>query len=417
MSVIWSHGVIAADLRCRQLGRGNLNDMWLTLRRVIALAELLDLPEGVSRLQNLEQCGSMSVVTRPKSLVATQAAETELWDAICATDRNASMMLNLPPATAAYTFPNGTNRFVVQSGRVSAQAYNYHLSSISVKLYEIDKLNARGAAPLDCYELVLQADRDLRQLAASATQTWWNSHGHLSLADRMVQFWHHYVLARIHLRLATVDDVEMQFSYSRSTCYEACKDIMRRFCRFRKELPAGFFVCRIVDLQAMTAAVVLLSACLPGLALPYSSTMEQNLDASSLALVDEVLGIYSAVLDRAGSDFAQQAIETLSAIRDMVTAEGTDIAKPREVRIPLLGRVHLHPKKLSKVPVKSCPLPRVSQYGSGEHASLDASTREDGMSWPDFGSIQWDFDLDLRSSWPDSFLVETETNVDYHDLM
>ena len=71
------------------LGRGNLAKMWLTLRRAIALAEIVGLPRAAHKDRI---SGDGSITGDIGGQEATASARLELWDAICATDRNCSMM-------------------------------------------------------------------------------------------------------------------------------------------------------------------------------------------------------------------------------------------------------------------------------------------------------------------------------------
>ncbi|EMC97683.1 hypothetical protein BAUCODRAFT_461102 [Baudoinia panamericana UAMH 10762] len=115
-----------------QLARGNLRDMWLTLRRAVALAELYGLPNAANHSTN--QLYSLEADSQP--------AEAEVWEAVCATDRNCSMMLNLPAGTASYAFPRDTE--VMRDGQVSPKVYNCLWSNICLRIFELDRSFVRA---------------------------------------------------------------------------------------------------------------------------------------------------------------------------------------------------------------------------------------------------------------------------------
>jgi hypothetical protein len=58
----------------------------------------------------------------------------------------------------------------------------------------------------ESYEKVLTANNQLRALAVSAPREWRQTDERILLADSMVKFWHSYITARVHLRLAMTND-------------------------------------------------------------------------------------------------------------------------------------------------------------------------------------------------------------------
>lgn len=101
----------------RQLLRSNTTKVWLSLRRCIALAELIGMPR-TARMVNA------STSSEPARIMPRQQAAAAVWESICVVDRIAGLMFvsfallpiscdiarhadleqNLPLGTAAYGF-------------------------------------------------------------------------------------------------------------------------------------------------------------------------------------------------------------------------------------------------------------------------------------------------------------------------
>lgn len=276
------------------------------------------------------------------SELETLKIKAAVWESVCATDRNFGMMLNLPAGTSRYTFPFDTS--ILRDGRVSAQAYNYQLSAISGLVFEVDESYMRGIPEDESYEKVLTADRRLRALAASAPREWWQTDERNPLADSMVKFWHNYILARVHLRPAMMNDSLGQYTYSHVTCIGACRDAVRRFLKFRLLTPAGFFVCRILDVQAFTAASFLLLSCRfneinqPS---PKRTMNDITIDPYVTELVHELVECLTQVSEQPGSDFAREAIGAMATLESFILGRDTSRSNSLTLTIPMLGSISI----------------------------------------------------------------------------
>lgn len=97
------------------------------LRRVIALGELTGLPRASYDLK--KPTTAAGIYSNTNTLDANMHVKISIWESMCATDRNLSLMLNVPPGTTRYAFP--LNQSIWRDGQVSAQAFSYQLSDIS----------------------------------------------------------------------------------------------------------------------------------------------------------------------------------------------------------------------------------------------------------------------------------------------
>ena len=385
------------------MGRGDLKRTWLTLRRMIALAELIGLPQASYKAELAVTPGVGR--TEGNSNQETLQKKAAVWESICATDRNLGMMLSLPAGTARYAFP--LNESIWRDGQISAQAYNYQLSKISTTVIEIDELCVRGVSDAESYEKVLSADRSLRELAASVSRAWWQQYEGGPIAELLVKFWHCYITLRVHLRPAIKNDSGDKYIYSRIACWNACQDAMCRFPKFRPLIPSGFFVCRVLDVQAVTVATfLLLSSRSPELG-QQPASLSTGLDSHTIELVQQVVECFKTVCDKTGSDFAQEAIAALTSL--MARVQGQDPRQPDSLtlQIPLLGKVHIDGKQLTHQSSSTNP-----GGGRGPPVAIQSyswnSGPEDGSQYftnipaaPPVAEdpLSWSFEFDNASLW------------------
>lgn len=327
-----------------QLGFGALRTLWLTLRRTIAIAELIGLPRAWYH---------RSAAPKDSNTKEGVTDRIALWESICATDRLASMMFNLPAATATHRFPR--KQIVGAAGEVYTQPYLFELAGIAMRVQELDEAHTIGQAPDAIYEKILNMDKDLRALKSLTPTGWWKEEMEYLSGDMLVQFWHYYLIARIHLHPAMSNDEHDQYAYSRTSCVEACHVLSRRYANIRRALPAAFFVCRIVDMQVFTAGTFLLLSSYGQLQAQHSSKNKFNppLDQERqdrLQSVERMIETMELVQNEMGAEFAREAAAAIRALWSHFKADKSTEAQGLTLTIPLLGRVHIGRKDRPKAP-------------------------------------------------------------------
>lgn len=225
--------------------------------------------------------------------------------------------------------------------------YLLELSSVAMRVQDLDESYAFGQSKTDIYEKVLSLDKDIRSLKSSTPRTWWNEYNATFSGDHLVQFWHYYLLVRTHVHSAMSNDDHDQYSYSRSICTDACHNLAQRYGYVRQNLPPGFFVCRIIDMQIFSAAIFLILSCYGHSVTPNSRnislTAEQ--EEQQLASVQYILKTMESVSGQVSSEFAKEAA---GAIRSLLSLLGNPAAAQSHgltLRIPLLGKVHIAAKQ------------------------------------------------------------------------
>ncbi|GIZ46292.1 hypothetical protein CKM354_000942200 [Cercospora kikuchii] len=323
-------GMSATILYLRlQFGFGQSRPLWLTLRRIVALAELSGLPRAWDHAQN----DSAGRAVDPIVPLSGTTSKVALWETICATDRLASMMFNLPAATSTRKFP--PRQVVDTNGMVHVQRFMFQLAGISMHVTELDEGYMCGQTVETLYDKVLAADKELRALKSLTPVDWWQESAQYLSASLMVQFWHCYFTARVHLHTAMAQDEHDQYAYSRMQCLEACHALARRYSHVRRALPSGFFLCRIVDMQVFTAAVYLLLSSFD------SNLLPRHDEGSRLRSVEQIIMTMEFVSGQAGSDFARDAAAALKGLIAHLSKPANSNEPGLTLRVPLLGSIHV----------------------------------------------------------------------------
>ena len=330
----------------------------------------------------LPRAGNVQATTQqpPKADPYAQA-KLQIWEAICATDRNFSMMLKLPASTTSHFFP--LHKLVWQEGHDITQSYNYHLARICGMVTSIEKSYTNGEAEEESYKWVIATDNALTNLAILVPKAWSQSHTGKA-TEMIVKFWHQYIKLRAHLRPAINPDPKYQSNRNAAT--EACLEALRMFCSFRTSLSSGFYYCRVLDIQGFTAAVLLLLL-----------RDEKNVVQFYDDLISRTIGCFKMVTAHTTSSFARKAAPGLSKLQSFLGDDHKGGPSSTTVHIPLLGNVRIekHGHLLSNRTLLSTP--PVENY-SGSSGLLDSPS---SSTLPDM-SFSIDFENDSPWTPPSS---------------
>ena len=347
--------------------------MWLLLRRVIALAELIGLPRApaaiASHQEFLEGTSRGAQPAASTSLVGSWERKAEVWESICAVDRVTSMMWSLPLATVNYPLPK---RPIVDSqGEVNPQSYLYNLADIASRVLELDNIYSSGRPVMELFNAVIGTDQELRSLASLAPKSWHIHWSELSI-DALLQYWHQYITVRTHLQLALKFDECRQFAFNFISCLDACQELARRYVLMRPILPAGFFANQVIDLQAFTATVFLLLA-------SYRTTRGFGIISqaddfnATTGLVDQVVRMMGFATGPAGGNFAQQAADAVRSLSSLLQQPQTSESQKITLSLPLVGRIHVSRKSDAAKIVPRKPYPTPSEQLQGPWQTITSS--------------------------------------------
>jgi hypothetical protein len=314
--------------------------VYLVLRRMIAVAELLGLPKALAA--SMAHRESVDAASPFPGYGDKHAAGAAVWTAISSADRLASMMFNFPPGTTSQVYPT-YNPF--PAGQLDPRGYLCRLADIAARVHDIDNLSASRAPESELCDKVLRIDQQLRLLATAAPRDWWNVNDSEMSVSLVLQFFHTYITLRIHVQLALKNSENNAFAFSDMVCLDACRELARRYVILRRVLPSGFFASRIIDLQALSAAIVLLKKHY------HSSNTAGNghKDAgSTLAAVDGILATMDMGSAMPGGHFARQSAQAVRSIAALLGDSNPNGKQSLTLRIPLLGRIDVRRKALSR---------------------------------------------------------------------
>ncbi|KAL2064625.1 hypothetical protein VTL71DRAFT_3762 [Oculimacula yallundae] len=344
-----------------QLGHAPVSKMWLTLRRIVALAELNGLPRATLALNKYDESisgtqGGAKISADP-SAIALWRCKAEVWASICAIDRIQSLMWSLPLATANYPLPK--RPIVDANGQVDAQAYQYSVIEIAARILEIDNLVQAGRPMEEVFQVVVETDQQLRTIDSLTPKGWQRIEWSEFSIYAILQYWQQYITIRIHLQLALKYDGR-DFTFNFVTCLSAAQELTRRYISLRPLLAPGFFANRVLDLQAFTAMAFLLLAVCRG---SYSAgSLFQTVDTEMLlGLVDGGVETMRQAATRAAGDFARQAADSICSLRSLLMQPHASENQKITLHLALIGTIHVSRKAQPTSNVLSNPLPSSQQ--------------------------------------------------------
>lgn len=271
------------------------------------------------------------------SVEGRRKAASLLWESIRSIDRISGLMFNLPLGTAYYPFPVPETLMV--DGKVHPPSALARLAAVAARIQEIDDFHASRRPPHEIFDKVLKIDQDLQVFASMTPADWWAPSAAVG-AEQLLQYWHQYMIVRTHVQLATRGDESGQYAYNHMRCLEACRSMAVRYARLRVALPAGFFACRLLDLQALTPALFLLQTSYrPSFsAAPY---MQMDSAQSPAALVQGMLATMDTVSDQSSADFAREVSAAIRSVIDLYENSAGGEERTLTLRVPLLGKIQV----------------------------------------------------------------------------
>lgn len=328
-----------------QLGYGNFQKAWIHLRHILAVTELMGLPKTL-QLFRLKNSGA-SIKDEALSLKA------QLWESICSVDRLLGFIMNLPPDTRRY--PHTISYNLVVDGIIQPRVYLSQLTDIASRIHDLEYMNATHEPSTKVYAMASDISQQVKDLESRTPASWWvyNSTDNLR-ADHIAQLLHYAVIMRAHLSLALRQDHGEEILHGRLACMEACICLAPRYNFVRRKLSPGMFATRLIDLQAFTAAVVLL---LTSYSWPLMDQSNFHIDKPQLeGAVSQVVEIMrERSRDRVGSDIAKHGVQTLCALSKLLQrADDSSRVQELTLNVPLLGKMHIR----RNITTPSAPEPR-----------------------------------------------------------
>lgn len=320
---------------------------WLLFHRAIAFAQLL----GFHRLAGRAD----------KTSVDYQRSFT-IWCHLILGDRYLSLILGLPYSVAEHFVTPYIPAAGLPPGTANA-GENY----VGKMLPIISKINDRNQSVVPMgYSATLQLDQELEELHNAQDPMWWSLDPHPGVAaeehfDRLqAVFFHHQARVLLHMPFMLRSSADRRYQYSHAAALEGAREMIRIYDALRTNKAVGPFICKLIDFQSFTAAMLLLLN-LCGYSQHQRGSNSQppdhEQDQHDSELIDRTITLLKDAAKEAGGVVAAQSAQALDMLA-RVRQGGCDEEKVEQcpgetcqVSIPYFGTISIGMGK-QFVPIK-----------------------------------------------------------------
>jgi Fungal Zn(2)-Cys(6) binuclear cluster domain len=225
---------------------GNLRRAWVTMRRAMLIAQMMNLHRGGS-------LPSIKILER-----RTCINPEYIWFRLVQADRYLSLMLGLPQGAPENDF--------------FATAKALEVCTPMERLQRIDcvvagRILQRNEADINDLAAMQDIDNLLQEASMTMPPQWWLLPNLESTADHqtehfhetmriMDQLTHYHLVVRLHLPYVLRSLVDRKYEYSKITAVNASREVLARFVAFRISNPIGSY-CRGIDFLVFIASTTL----------------------------------------------------------------------------------------------------------------------------------------------------------------
>lgn len=272
---------------------------WLVFRRAISFAQLL----GLHRL----------ALMKPAKPDLQHTRQVSLWAHLFQGDQYLALTLGLPLNIQSQFCDPCIPPIGQPTEHTEGDAFLLRMSPIVAKIAD------RNQNPTLDFSLTLRLDQEMDELAQSVSQDWWGKTDALAPPledhyDRLLsQFYFHLVRKLLHLPFMLKSSADKRYQYSYTAALDSSRDMIRFYDALRGSDTVGPYICKLVDFQAFSAAMLILLN-LYG----YSQGVQKNVeqDQSDSALVDTTIEILRGASKEAGGIVAAQSLKALEMIAE-----------------------------------------------------------------------------------------------------
>ncbi|KAJ9602156.1 hypothetical protein H2200_013276 [Cladophialophora chaetospira] len=319
---------------------------WLLFHRALAFAQLL----GIHRL---------AAQTDKTSLDYQRSVN--IWCHLVIGDRYLSLLLGLPYSVSeSFVTP-----YIPVSGPPPSSVNDgeYYVGKMIPIITKMIDRN-QSVVPMG-YSATLRLDQELEELHNAQDPDWWSpelvpgarAEDHF---DRLsAHFYHHQAKLLLHMPFMLRSSSDKRYQYSHNAALDAAREMIRVYEALRTNQAVGPFICKLIDFQAFTGAMLLLIN-LCGYSQRHRGNVAQQTDLEQdqqdSDLIDKTIALLKDAAKEPGGVVAAQsaqAMEMLARVR-----EGMDDDKVAECRgetcqvsIPYFGTISIGTGK-HFVPIK-----------------------------------------------------------------
>lgn len=330
------------------INMGRPRRSWLLYHRAIAFGQLL----GLHRIS----------LRRPKQPDPEYFRQLMVWTHLVMGNRYLSLVLGLPYSVAeTFVTATMTEAAAIAEESAAGEAYLAKMAPLLTKLID------RNQSPVNVpYQVTLQLDDELENLKRNTPQQWWTTERLPGSSieehfDRLqAQFFHYHAKVLLHMPFMLRSAAEKLFQYSHTATLDAAREMIRYFDALRGAENVGPHICKLLDFQAFTGAMLLLlnicgyNSHARG-TVPQQPDLEQDQDDS--ALIDRTIMLLRIAANEPGGAVASQcakALDMLGKVRTGICG-GKDQAECKgescQIAIPYFGTITIGIGK-NFVPIK-----------------------------------------------------------------
>lgn len=334
---------------------------WLLFHRGIAFSQLL----GFHRL-----------AAQPKTSSPQYQRQVNIWSHLILGDRYLSLLLGLPYSVSdAFVAP------YISGGHIAGA--NTGEIFVSKMIPVVTKMNDRNQSitPMG-YSATLRLDQDLEELHNSQDPGWWstdllpNTPPEVHFDRLQAQFFYHQAKLLLHMPFMLRSSTDKRYQYSHSTALDASREMIRIYDALRSNTAVGPFICKLIDFQSFTAAMLLLLN-LCGYSQQHrahSAQPDHEQDQKDSDLIDHTISLLKDASKEAGGVVAAQsaqALEMLARVRQGCTEREMKecVTETCQVSIPYFGTISIGVGK-KFVPIK--PGTYISKPSSAVNTTITA---------------------------------------------
>jgi hypothetical protein len=337
---------------------GQPQKAWLLVHRAISAAQLL----------GLHRDGNIRVTDGEDRMTIEQRRHA--WSKLTMVDRFLSIVLGLP---SAVSYDPCDSRATSEYSHITIDTYRQELFMIAGHILERNK-----ACPNLSTSTTLAIDRELDALDMCLPHELRSMDSILSTGFTagdtshrlMTRFWHHQLKVFLHLPFALRSEFQPEFERSHQACFSASRQMLRLYHAMRLDSANASHMCRIIDFQAFTAALLLLLGCL-GYG-SCSSLSEKEHDEEDLGLIDLTSDILKRASEEYGGIVAAQSAQVLVRLRSAGNSHPATGSELEKIAVPYFGMISI------SAPATSAPRPTSDfqnsfpQDGTNEMDALDS---------------------------------------------
>ena len=331
---------------------GRPRKSWTTIRRGLSHAVLL----GLHRAANLSS--TQSPQTRRRESV---------WWHLVECDSYLSLLLGLPSFMITMSNPKVE---VINGSTTSSLQYKRILSTMAGRVSHINHSNLASSLSNS-----MEIDHDLDRLASLMTPRWWRlvapsedpSIDPLELHEQIVtQFCYHQTKAYLHLPFMVQCPSDNQYDHNRLQCLRASREMGLIYIKMRELSGGRINLCRVIDFQTFTAAVILILGLL-GYS-PQSIPEDSNQTTKDWALIYQIMDVLRNVSCERENLTAVQCLQGLQTLATIGRGHFPSEERTFKCRIfvPYFGMISIYPGSKYATPAQAQSLSQVSMESLNE---------------------------------------------------